>query len=347
MQHGVAGQIIYYDQEGIPQRLSAGSEHQTLTLTRQTKSVGDGLALTTLVPTWDDSVLQSSQQQEGVTVSGSRFIQWILYTRSQSTPTAVPIWQGTSWDDIGDWSTTIPTGTQPVWIGYGSATINNDGSLAQGGTTLSAQFDQQFSIDGVDWHSTQNSDDNFTRWRLTDGHYGSAIRITDIDNQWVQIIGRAKGYGITSSATSIRIESFPAIDIGAFDFLRFELEPFNGWDRSTSTSSYFQRNVRQSAIVAKDGSWPVNSTDDFNHYGLVYHATNGMSVFQLGYVDPLRLPANSGIYNNNTQTIGFSLRFLDSTRGDDVTDGQVNQIELTNFRGFGDRSFLHIYGFGA
>ena len=129
---------------------------------------------------------RSSTVEEGVSYSGTGWADWILYQRAEFQPATLPLWDGADWTPaLGDWQTS-QTGadlgadlSHTLWIGHSSARIASDGTYTYSPQTITAQFDQQFSVDGLTlWHLTEVPADQWTRFRLPDGSYSAAIPTT-------------------------------------------------------------------------------------------------------------------------------------------------------------------------
>ena len=290
---------------------------------------------------------RSSTVGEGVSYSGTGWVDWVLYQRAADQPMAVPLWTGADWNPpLADWQTSQQGAdlgadlTQPLWIGHGSARIAPDGTYTYHPQTVTAQFDHQFSADAVTPHAAPTvAGDNYTRYRLPTGEYTPWIPITSRDSSWVELFSRV--YPVSGNVLETLNKSVAAFDSSALDFIRFEVRPFDDF------SSEDNQNHRHSFIVARpqDG-WPVNDSD--NRFVLIYRATYGLTVSIKDDGNNSSLPTAVLGWSNANQTIRYTFEFRDNARaGANYRDGQVNGLRIHQQGAGYNRHYLYAYGYAV
>ena len=289
---------------------------------------------------------RSSSVQEGVSYSGTGWADWVLYQRSEFQPATVPLWDGADWTPaLGDWQTS-QTGadlgadlSHTLWIGHGSARIASDGTYTYSPQTITAQFDQQFSVDGLTlWHTTEVTADQWTRFRLPDGSYSAAIPTTTHSSSWVALFPQQ--YPVSGNVLETINRTITAFAVTDFDFIKFLVRPFQDFSNESN------QNHSHTFIIARppDG-WPVN--DQSNRFILVYRATYGLWVAIKEDGPESSLPVGATGWNNGNQTIRYSFEFRDSARLASQRDGQVNGLRFHDQGVPYNRHYILAWGFAA
>ena len=289
---------------------------------------------------------RSATAQEGVAYSGSGWADWTLYQRAEFAPATVPLWNGSGWDPaLADWQTS-QTGadlgadlSHTLWIGHGSARIEADGTYIYSPQTITALFDQQFSLDGATlWHLPEVAADDWTRFRLPNGTYSAAIPTTTRASSWVAIVPQQ--YPVSGNVLETINKTIPAFDVSGFDFIKFLVRPFQDF------SNQDNQNHSHTFILARPTEgWPVN--DQANRFHLVYRATYGLWVAVKEDGPESSLPAGITGWDNGNQTIRYSFEFRDTDRLVNLRDGQVNAMRFHDQGVTYNRHYLLAWGFAA
>ena len=289
---------------------------------------------------------RSLTSQEGVAYSGTGWVDWVLYQRAAVKPVTVPLWTGADWNPLlGDWQTSQQGAdlgadlTQTLWIGHGSARIASNGVYTYHPQTVTAQFDQQFSVNGLDlWHAAEVAADQWTRFRLPDGSHSAAIPTTTRASSWVALFPQQ--YPVSGNVLETINRAITGFDVTDFDFIQFLVRPFENF------SSQDNQNHSHTFIIARpsDG-WPVN--DQSNRFILIYRATYGLVVAIKEDGPDSSLPVAVLGWNNANQTIRYSFELRDTARLASQRDGQVNALRFHDQGAAYNRHYLLARGFAA
>ena len=192
--------------------------------------------------------LESSQQVSQVDGISRTLILWGRFA-SEPGPTDYPavVWTGLAYSgNLGSWVRTQAetTGTNTLYMLIATATYNQGTWSQSAWSHIPIDLPTQYSEDASSWHGTQTDDDEYLRYRTTDGDWSPAIYIGDQPPEVWTSIG-----GFHLNNTELADFAITPIDLLQHSRLRVVCREFANW---TDYAQSHWASVREAEMPTDD-----------------------------------------------------------------------------------------------
>ena len=192
--------------------------------------------------------LESSQQVSQVDGISRTLILWGRFA-SEPGPTDYPavVWTGLAYSgSLGSWHRTQAeaTGTNTLYMLIATSTYNQGTWTQSAWSHVPIDLPTQYSEDASSWHGAQTDDDEYLRYRTTDGDWSPAIYIGDQPPEVWTNIG---SFHLNNTETANF--AITPIDLSQHSRLRVVCREFATW--SDYSSSHWA-SVREAEIPTED-----------------------------------------------------------------------------------------------
>ena len=192
--------------------------------------------------------LESSQQVSQVDGVSRTLILWGRFA-SEPGPTDYPaaVWTGLAYaGNLGSWVRTQAeaTGTNTLYMLIATSTYHSGVWTQSAWSHIPVDLPTQYSEDASSWHATQTDDDEYLRYRTTDGNWSAAIYIGDQPPEVWTSIG-----GFHLNNTELADFAITPIDLSQHSRLRVVCREFANW---TDYSQAHWASVREAEMPTDD-----------------------------------------------------------------------------------------------
>ena len=293
----------------------------------------------------------TAEAQEGTISIGTQIFQHLLWQQANAKPSISLRWTDDGWDSsISPWANSRTEAgfagehdssvdaDAPFWIATSTSTRSTDGVFVYTVWTVVQEFGVEYSEDSDTWHDDLENDDNYIRFRLPDGSFSDAIRITSTVVPWVKIFdNRIYETDPYPGDTSKRRYSFNQ-NLTQYRELLYAMTPIGNAQGT-------EEGIRYWVVVSGPSVWGHDDDDDVlraNNWYIVYHKNRGLHVGK--HVDDDWAPDQPNNYHESDGSL--SIPVVVSYRFKFVGSSESN---ITHFRAFDFeddyiRNRLQIYG---